>query len=120
MPIRLCADENVSGKIVAAIRRRAPEIDLLTVREAGLDGRPDRDILEFAAQHDRIVISNDRRTMIAEFQQLIAGSEHPGLIILSKQLRIGDALEAIIRLWSDSSQEEFRNQVRYLKIRPGG
>jgi hypothetical protein len=47
--LKLAADENFNADIVRAVRRRAPEVDIVTVQEAGLHGFDDPDILEWAA-----------------------------------------------------------------------
>ena len=57
------ADENFNGNVINALRRRHPEVDLVTVQELEMSGATDPEVLEWAAQHKRLVVSNDVRTM---------------------------------------------------------
>jgi hypothetical protein len=43
--LRLASDENLHGGIVRGLRRREPDLDLVTVQEVGLDQTPDDAIL---------------------------------------------------------------------------
>jgi hypothetical protein len=52
--LRLLTDEDVHG-IVAGLRRRLPDLDLIRVHEAGLLHTADALILDWAAQHGRVV-----------------------------------------------------------------
>jgi hypothetical protein len=44
-PLRLLFDEDVDHRILRGLRRADPQIDVRTVTEVGLAGRPDREIL---------------------------------------------------------------------------
>ena len=43
--LRLAADENFNQHIVDGLRRQLPDIDILTVRSAGLEGTLDPEVL---------------------------------------------------------------------------
>lgn len=62
--IRFLADENLNGYIVAGLRRRLPQVELLTATEADLKGVADPDLLDWAAREDRVVLTHDVTTMI--------------------------------------------------------
>ena len=57
MSIRFLADEDINRKVVQSLRSREPAIDILDVKTGGLRGTDDRDLLELAAQQDRIPIA---------------------------------------------------------------
>jgi hypothetical protein len=53
--------------------------------------------------------------MISDFWELLKGADHPGLIVLKRQMRVGDAVERLLRLCTESGPEEFQNQVRFIR-----
>ena len=61
--VRLAADENFKQQIVNGLRRRLPAVDILTIREAGLEGTLDPAVLAWAAAEGRVVLTHDTRTI---------------------------------------------------------
>jgi hypothetical protein len=49
----------------------------------------DPEVLNRAAELDRILISHDRQTMLAHFARFLTRRSSPGLIIVSQDLDIG-------------------------------
>ena len=56
--IRILSDENVHTDIISDLRKEG--FDLVTAVEAGLAGRKDREILDYAEEHDLVVLSGDK------------------------------------------------------------
>jgi hypothetical protein len=48
--IAFAADENFNYDIVRGLRRRLPDVDVISVQESGLTGADDPTILEWAAR----------------------------------------------------------------------
>ena len=46
---RFAADENFNHNIIRGVRRRMPDVDIVTVQAAGLAGSVDPSVLEWAA-----------------------------------------------------------------------
>ncbi len=63
--LRLASDADVHGDILRGLRRRLPLIDLLRAQDALPKGTSDPEVLAWAAQQSRVLITNDRNTMIA-------------------------------------------------------
>ena len=57
------ADHNFTEAILTGVRRRDESIDILRVRQIGMQQTPDPDILEWAAQNGRVALSHDVNTM---------------------------------------------------------
>ena len=72
MTVRFLADEDLDSDIIEGLRSREPAIDILNAKKTSLRGTKDPDLLEFAAQQERILISHDRRTMIHHFRDRLA------------------------------------------------
>lgn len=80
--MRLLADENFSGDIVRGLLLRRPHVDLIRVQDAGLEGMEDADVLAWAADNDRIVLTHDRSTMPAfAYTRVEAGEKMPGIFV---------------------------------------
>ena len=118
MSVRFLADEDLDADIIAGLRSREPAIDILDVKSTGLRGTKDPDLLEIAAQQDRILITHDRRTMTRHVpERLAAGKRSPGLFIVPQRSPIGAIVESLLLVWPASRAEEWHNRVEYLPFR---
>lgn len=110
--LRLASDADVHGDLIRGLKRRNPGIDLIRAQDFHPDGTPDVDILEWAAREDRVLISNDRSTMIDFAHQRVAADKNmPGLICTSPRQPIGAAINNILLIAEYLSGEEVRQQV---------
>lgn len=115
--LRLLFDEDVHGDIVDGLRRRQPTLDLVRVHEVGLIHTPDRLILEWAAQNDRVVVSVDKKTLAGEAWDRVAhGLPMAGVAILRILLTIGQAINELELIAIVGNPEDLRDQVIYLPI----
>jgi hypothetical protein len=114
---RFLADENFDYVIVRGLCLQQPHVDILTAPQAGILGFPDPAVLAFAAEQDRILLSHDKRTMPYHFAMFLAGgNQSPGVMLVSRKVTIGQAIEALLLVWEASSHEEWRNQVTRLPL----
>lgn len=97
------ADENLEAQVQVQLRLHYPGIDIIDVRDVGLDHTPDEDILQWAAENNRIVISHDVNSMrgLADGRAK-AGLPMPGAIIVLDHVSYGVAIEFIA--YVDSGQ----------------
>jgi hypothetical protein len=63
--VRYLFDQDFNGRIVRGVRRRLPNLDTITVQEAGLSEVSDPMVLEWSTNEMRLVVSHDHRTMRA-------------------------------------------------------
>lgn len=113
--IRFQADADIDYDIVLAVRRRERAVDFASAADSGVAGLGDPEVLEIAAQQDRILITHDRRTMPRHFRdRLDAGKESPGVFIVSQFEPIGPVTEVLMMVWAASDPAEWRNQIRHL------
>lgn len=61
--LRLLADENFSGDTLRGLLRRQPDLEIVRVQDVDLSGADDRDVLAWAAENDRIILTQDRAAM---------------------------------------------------------
>jgi hypothetical protein len=115
--VRFLTDENVDVVIVQGLRLRRSQIDIITAVQAGILGLPDPSVLAYAAEHDRILVSHDKRTMPGHFATfLMEGNQSPGVMLISRRLTIGQAIEALLLIWEASNQGEWRNLIAHLPL----
>jgi hypothetical protein len=116
MKVRFQADADCNQNIVRAVRRRVPTIDFQTAHEAGLHGLDDQAVLAQAAREGRILVSHDRRTMPRHFAAFTATSTSAGVILISQQLPVPQAVEDLILIWEASEAEEWVNCLASLPL----
>lgn len=115
--LRLFLDENFHHDILRGLRRQLPEADLLTVQEAGLQGTPDPALLAWAAEHQRILVTHDLRTIPKHaFDRLAAGEHLAGVFALPDSVPIGDAIEHLVFLITCSQAGEWENRVTFIPL----
>ena len=110
--LRLAADADVHGDIIRGLRRRLPDIDLVRAQDALPEGTPDLEVLAWAAAENRVLITNDRNTMVGlAYQRVAAGELVPGLIATTGEQSIGLAIDDILLVAENMSKQEARNQI---------
>lgn len=115
--LRLATDADVHGAIVRGVRRHAPGIDLIHSLDVLPEGTADPDVLAWAAAENRVLITNDRTTMIAFANRRVAAAEPlPGWIVASKKQPIGSAIDDILIIADCMSEDEIRDQVVFLPL----
>jgi hypothetical protein len=103
---RFLADEDFNFNIVSAVRRKRPEIDIITVVEAGRSGALDSEVLEIAHTDHRLLLSHDVNTLRAEAERRIAdGRGVPGVFFASQRTAIQAVADAIYLIWNFEAEE---------------
>ena len=115
MSIRFLADADLNRAIVIGVLEREPALDFITGTEADLESRSDPDVLEFAADQGRILVSHDTSTMPVHFSaRLRAGRTSPGIFLARQRASVGQIVDALLLVWSASSPLEWADQIHYL------
>jgi hypothetical protein len=110
--LRLASDADVHGAIIRGLHRRLPKIDLLRAQDALPDGTPDDKVLSWAAAENRVLITNDRNSMVGVVYERIGAGEHvPGLIITTNEQSIGSAIDDILLIAECVRADEMRYRI---------
>src|SRR5271157_36503 len=118
--LRLASDADVHGDILNGLHRRLPEIDLVRVQDALPEQTPDPEVLAWAAAESRVLITNDRNTMVGfAYQRVAAGEPVPGLITTTNEQSVGSAIDDILLVAVYMPEEEIRGPGRRLPALPG-
>lgn len=114
---RYLLDENCNARILRGLRRRVPQLTILTIHEAGLRGDPDAAILEFAAMEQCVVVSHDVRTMTVHAKaRLLAAKPMCGLILVSQDYPVGQAIDDLVLIAEVSTVEEWQGKIVFLPL----
>ncbi len=116
--IRFAADENFNDLIVRAVRRRRPDIDLVRIRDTEMRGANDPDILGWAAEEHRVILTHDVTTMTKHAYECVrAGKPMAGVFEVSCAAPLSIVIDEVILLADCSVEGEWEGQVRYLPLR---
>lgn len=110
--LRLAADADVNGDILRGLRRRLDSLDLVRAQDALPEGTPDPEVLAWAAAENRVLITNDRNTMVGLAIDFAARNEPmSGLIATTNSQSIGRAIDDIELIAMLMSAQEVRAQI---------
>jgi hypothetical protein len=109
VPVRFHLDEQIPPALADALRNRG--IDVTTTADAGLIGTEDREQLAFAANEQRVVITQD-----VDFLRLhTEGTPHAGIAFWRQQTRsVGEALRRLLLIHAAMSPGDMKGRVEYL------
>jgi predicted nuclease of predicted toxin-antitoxin system len=82
------------------------------VQDALPEGTADAEVLSWAAAENRVVVTNDRGTMVGDaHRRATAGEPVTGLIVTTNEQSIGSAIDDILLILEYMSEEEIRDQI---------
>lgn len=115
-------DENTHGGLAKAFRRRArlgtlPAVDVIRVGDP--NGPPlgiqDTELMIWAEEHDRIIVSHDKRTLPGHLQKFLASGRHsPGILFLKPGTGIGQLIDELVLISEACTPDEFRDRVQFI------
>lgn len=113
--IRFVADENLDRRIVQALRRIAPHIDVALAQEVGLTGVTDPALLAWAATNQRVVLSHDYKTLPLHARRRIeAGQPVSGILLMKRSVPPAKAAEEIALRGECTDLADWAGQIEYL------
>ena len=116
--MRFAADENFDGRILNGLRVRLPDLDIVRIQDTEMYKSSDDDLLVWLANHGRILLTHDVRTMPRfVYARVRAGESVPGLIEVHKNTPIGVAIDDLEVAIGAGTPKDFENQVKYIPIR---
>jgi Domain of unknown function (DUF5615) len=116
--LRLATDEDFNNRILRGLIRRKPELDIWRVQDAGLIGKSDAEVLEWAAAEGRVLLTHDVTTMKQHADKRIAaGMSMPGVFIVSQEILIAQAIEDILLIAEYSLGGEWEGQIIFLPLK---
>jgi len=113
--LRLLIDQDLDHVILRGLLLRVPNLDVITAHQVGLSNASDPEVLAWAAEQERILVTHDRRTMPYHATSRIARAEKiAGVIIVSRQLPVSQVINELEIVVSCSDVVEWENVIKYL------
>ena len=114
--LQFLADEDFNGRILRGLLLRNPDFDVVRAQQdIGHSGAPDSEILNWANDHQRILLTHDGRTMPLQVRtRLSEGLPISGVLIVDDLASIGICIDDIMLVAECSEFEEWINQIYYL------
>lgn len=115
--LRFLADENLNRNILRGVARAAA-LDFVRAQEVGLGGCADSQLLEWAAENQRIIVSHDVNTLpMFAWQRVAEGRIMPGILLVPPSLAMTTVIEDLILVAETCQESELEDQVWYLPLR---
>jgi Domain of unknown function (DUF5615) len=113
---RFQADADLSHTIVLAATRHEAALDFQSAIVGEVIGLGDPEVLQRAADADRVLVTHDRRTMPHHFARFIQHRRSPGLIVVPQSLTISAVLDDLLLIWSATDADELVNRICVLPL----
>lgn len=115
--LRFLADECFDGRVVVGLNSSVRS-EVLRVQDVGLAAASDPEILAWAANQGRVVLTHDARTM-SRFAKLRISQRLPmtGLVIVSLAMPIGDVIRELELVATCAMEKEIEGQIWFLPLR---
>lgn len=107
-------EDSMDEDFVKALKSR--NVDVLTVKDAGMLHRSDQEQLDWAKQNGRVIFSFNTRDFYRLHTDLVSkGWSHAGIILAPQQrYGIGDLMRGVLRLINTKSSAEIQGQIEFL------
>lgn len=121
MPLKLLLDENLRDEAIwhaVAQHQASAKFPLDIVRVGDLEtpplSAPDPQIIEWASEQDRIIVSHDRSTLPTVLATFLAGGrKSPGVILLRSGLTVPQIVDLLVLVTHASSADEWENRCTW-------
>ena len=91
-------DECVHGSLLDGLLQRQADLDIVRVQDVGLASTHDQSILVWAADEGRVVITNDRSTLIGFAYERVMAGEPLSTLTDHHLLSIGLAAQVVVAI----------------------
>ena len=115
--MKFLTDEHIPPALARGLKRLLPEVDVLELRHTELLGAEDPEVLSFAADEGRILITRDVSTIPDFAYERVADDQvMPGVFIWRRKASLGAVLEDLVLIVEASGAKEWSSQVIYLPL----
>lgn len=115
--LTFAADENFDGNILRGLERRRPALDVVRVQDTEMYGADDSDVLAWAADAERIVLTHDKSTVPGHaYDRVRAGKPMYGVFVVLPDTPVGKAVDDLLILALASNEGEWNGQVVYIPL----
>jgi hypothetical protein len=115
--LSFAADENFDVNILRGLERRRPTLDVVRVQDTEMYSADDSDMLAWAADAGRIVLTHDKSTVPGHaYDRVRAGEPMCGVFVVLPGTPISKAVDDLLNLAIASDEGEWEGQVVYIPL----
>jgi len=115
--MRFAAYESFNGTILKELQKLFPDLDIVRVQDTPLYQPPDPDVLEWAAQENRIILTHDVQTLVNDvYTRVEDGLPMPGATLIPGTLAVGQALQDLEFAIGAGESDDFTDQVTFIPL----
>ena len=117
---RYLIDENISGVYRTQLLYHEPSLTVLIVGDENAPARstPDPEILHWCERNDFNLITNNRESMPQHLADHLAAGHHvPGIFTVNLKASMGLIIQELILIAGASHEDEFRDQIVYIRLK---
>lgn len=115
--LRVFVDQDFDHDILRGLRLHLPDLEAITALQAGLARKSDSEILAWAAEENRVVLTHDRNTMTAHaYDRVRKGEPMAGVFIVPRKMPEGRAISELEALIACSFEGEWNQLVVFLPL----
>jgi hypothetical protein len=81
------------------LKPRISQVEFPNAPRVIAEGLPDLEVLKFAAEDGRILVTSDLRIMPGHFAEFLHQGDSRGLVLIPGSMLIGESIESIIDFW---------------------
>ncbi len=123
MALLLLTDELITYVVAEQVKAKRPDVEITSVyvwQGGAYTGIPDENLLNAAATEGRTLITYDQKTISPILSAWgYIGQDHAGIIFVDelsiRQRDIGGLVLAIIALWDETKEWEWKNVISFLR-----
>lgn len=113
--LRLLIDQDFDHDILRGLIRRVSQLDVVTAHEVEMSEASDPELLAFAFEEGRIILTHDKKTMPNHAaDRMNAGENVAGVFVIPRSMPIHQAIDDLELMITCSKNDEWVNIVRYL------
>jgi len=115
--IKILFDQNFNGRILRGLKVRIPELDCVATYEIGIGSYTDPKLLTWAANENRVILTHDAKTFpIFAYEKMAKGEKMSGVIVVSDQMPIGQAIDELELIILGRFENEWINNVTRIPL----
>jgi hypothetical protein len=115
---RFVADENFNNHILRGLLPVVKDLDIIRVQDTSLYSQNDQQLLDWAADKNRILLTHDYRTIPPyAYERVRRGQKVAGVIILPRWMSVGEAIDELVLVAELSVEGEWEGRVDFLPLR---
>jgi predicted nuclease of predicted toxin-antitoxin system len=115
--LSLLADENFNGRILRAVLRRLPDLDIYRAQDTSSSGADDPRLLEWAAKENRVVLTHDVTTLVGfAYERVRSGRPMPGVIAVQANAAMSRVIEDLHLVLLASEPAELTDRVLFIPL----